>query len=383
MIAMYEKEIIDLKSAHAKLGGTGVWIDTGRFSKGTRLHNPNGLFDLFGEYSGQKAGEVRDLMVGWIYNNFRNVKDWTKMVMQHKNLEFDKWLENMQKSTTHGDDIALYILCRMFNKHAFVHNAMYGWSTMPYRREDNHADIVAKCDLELVFLKCWAFGEVKKIRGPTTTQQADNTPSTTDVIPGNVPIVDVIPGNVTRKWTRSSKTPQKKVTERTSKRRRPAIDYSKLGDTDDIPSPKRENERWTYCVDHQKPCWKLIKNEKRCHRLGLHKPNQPRLRRLRVLQMVPVLPRVLHLELLRSRLVQRKQKLLLRHCWPLEVICHNQLMMWPWIMQIWFRSTLQLQTTVQHPRVILYQNLLTHHSMHQNPPNQCPCIKDSSQLSTN
>ena len=206
MIAMYEKEIIDLKSAHAKLGGTGVWIDTGRFSKGTRLHNPNGLFDLFGEYSGQKAGEVRDLMVGWIYDNFRNVKDWTKMVMQHKNLEFDKWLENMQKSTTHGDDIALYVLCRMFNKHAFVHNALYGWSTMPYRREDNHADIVAKCDLELVFLKCWAFGEVKKIRGPTTTQQADNTRSTTDVIPGNVPIVDVIPGNVTRKRTRSSKT---------------------------------------------------------------------------------------------------------------------------------------------------------------------------------
>ena len=85
------------------------------------------------------------------------------MVMQHKNLEFNKWLENMQKSTTHGDDIALYILCRMFNKHAFVHNTMYSWSTMPYRREDSHADIVAKCDLELVFLKCWAFGEVKKI----------------------------------------------------------------------------------------------------------------------------------------------------------------------------------------------------------------------------
>ena len=219
MIAMYEKDIIDLKSAHAKLGGTGVWIDTGRFSKGTRLHNPNGLFDLFGEYSGQKADEVRDLMVGWIYDNFRKVKDWTRMAMQHKNLEFDKWLENMQKSTTHGDDIALYILCCMFNKHTFVHNAMYGWSTMPYHMEDSHADIVAKCDLELVLLKCLAFGEVKKIRGPTTAQQTDNTPSTTDVIPGNVPNVNVIPGNVTRKRTRSSKTPQKKVTQRTSTRK--------------------------------------------------------------------------------------------------------------------------------------------------------------------
>ena len=51
MIALYKKDTIDLKVAHAKLGGTGVGIDTSRFTKGTRLHNPNGLFDLFGEYS--------------------------------------------------------------------------------------------------------------------------------------------------------------------------------------------------------------------------------------------------------------------------------------------------------------------------------------------
>ena len=35
MIAMYEKDVIDIKTAHKKLGGTGVWIDTGRFTKGT------------------------------------------------------------------------------------------------------------------------------------------------------------------------------------------------------------------------------------------------------------------------------------------------------------------------------------------------------------
>ena len=43
MIALYKKDKLDLKMAHAKLGGTGVWIDIGRFTKGKRLHNPNGL----------------------------------------------------------------------------------------------------------------------------------------------------------------------------------------------------------------------------------------------------------------------------------------------------------------------------------------------------
>ena len=46
MIALYEKDIINLKTAHTKLGGTGVWIDTGRFTKGTRLYNPSRLFNL-------------------------------------------------------------------------------------------------------------------------------------------------------------------------------------------------------------------------------------------------------------------------------------------------------------------------------------------------
>ena len=95
MIAMYEKDVIDIKTAHKKLGGTGVWIDTGQFTKGTRLYNPDGLYHLFGEYSSQGPNEVRDLMIGWIYDNYNNVKSWTQMAMYHKNINFDSWLENI------------------------------------------------------------------------------------------------------------------------------------------------------------------------------------------------------------------------------------------------------------------------------------------------
>ena len=132
MIVIYEKDVIDIKSAHKKLGGTGVWIDTSRFSKGKHLHNPAGLYHLFGEYSGQGPNEVHDLMIGWIYDNYNNVKSWTRMAMQHKNIELDSWIEKMQKATTEGDDISLYILARMYNKHVFVHDSKYGWSTLPY-----------------------------------------------------------------------------------------------------------------------------------------------------------------------------------------------------------------------------------------------------------
>ena len=121
----------------------------------------------------------------------------------------------MQKVTTEGNDIALYILARMYYKHVFVHN-LYRWSTLPYRMEDSYKDLVHKCDLELIFLKCWAFGEVKQIRGPVSvpktsksiikkgmaSKETDTPPVDTDVIPGNDDTVDVIPHNVLVKLDR-------------------------------------------------------------------------------------------------------------------------------------------------------------------------------------
>ena len=73
--------------------------------------------------------------------------------------------------------------------------------------DDSYKDVVCKCDLELMFLKCWACGEVKKIRGPAgapdtgkkapkKTKEPKLKPS---VIPSNVAIENVIPHNVTVK----------------------------------------------------------------------------------------------------------------------------------------------------------------------------------------
>ena len=39
----------------------------------------------------------------------------------------------MKLNMMHGDDIALYLLCCMYNKHAYVHTAKYGWSTLPFK----------------------------------------------------------------------------------------------------------------------------------------------------------------------------------------------------------------------------------------------------------
>ena len=180
----------------------------------------------------------------------------------------------MQKTRMHGDDIALYILSRMFNKHVFIHNSKYGWCTMPYCTEDNHQDIVDKCDLELVFLKCWAFGKVKKIQGPTRTsltnvEDKDSTPASKAVIPSSVASPNVIPGNARCRSTRASKqimpAPPKKVTECTFSRKRQAVDYSKLDDGSGIPSPPTNDTNLNCLKNHLRWSWQPTKNGGRCH----------------------------------------------------------------------------------------------------------------------
>ena len=87
---------------------------------------------------------------------------------------------------------------------------------------------MCKCDLELVYLKNWAFGEVKKIRVPTVKPDADEKSTekpkeSKAVIPGNVTNVNVITHNVPRKSDRVlRKGPTaipKKTTERKSNRK--------------------------------------------------------------------------------------------------------------------------------------------------------------------
>ena len=58
------------------------------------------------------------------------------------------------------------------------------------------------------------------------------------------------------------------MTERTSTRRRPAIDYSKLGDTDDIPSPKKRKRKVNLLRGPSKAVLEAHKKRKKMSPLG-------------------------------------------------------------------------------------------------------------------
>ena len=68
-----------------------------------------------------------------------------------------------------GNEIALYILSRMYQKHAFVYTQMFWWTTLLYTWLVQEKDLMDKCEVVLVYMKLGAFGELQKIRPPTTS----------------------------------------------------------------------------------------------------------------------------------------------------------------------------------------------------------------------
>ena len=163
MCIMTHKDVTTLKEIHGVLKGTGLWVDVKRFIKSNKQFNPAGLFDLFGSFSDQTAEDVCDCLMGWIHDNYNNMKNWLKMAVLHKKIDLNDWIEQMRLNMMHGDDIALYLLCCMYNKHVYVHTAKYGWSTLPFKIDTPFIETTKKCDIELVLLHCWSFWEVLKI----------------------------------------------------------------------------------------------------------------------------------------------------------------------------------------------------------------------------
>ena len=267
MMIMNANDVTSVKAIQSKVKGAGKWVDVRRFVKKHKHFNPSGLFKLFGAYSVQSADEVRDCLMGWILDNYCSIQSWLCMALEHKNLTLDVWMENMRNPLTQGDDIALYLLCRMYDKHAYVHTARYGWSTLPLKINEDLDALLPKCDMELVLLDIWSFGEVHKIRKPMITATVSTTtvvipknvvtPSNVSVITGNA--LKTVPCSVSVKKIQSSaakpakrtscssaydmhtRPTPKKVTQHTSGRKRTKVDYSQFDVAkDDPPSPPKK-----------------------------------------------------------------------------------------------------------------------------------------------
>ena len=167
--AITNERAIDMKAFHKNILNKERWVDIRKFVSKGKHELSDGLFEIFGNYSDEPPHTVCDNLLGWIYDNFRKIETWFSITLKQKGVSLSDWAESMRDPKQAGDEMCLYLLCRMYHKHILIHLKHHWWSTIQHSLPGDLNEILDQCHLELVFVQEWVFGEVKQIRKPLST----------------------------------------------------------------------------------------------------------------------------------------------------------------------------------------------------------------------
>ena len=162
------------------------WIDMRKMKSKNRVL-PTGIFELFGNYCDESAYDVRRLLVKWLETRANEYAEYFSIPLRHKNLTMDGWLMQLNDDTQPGDELCIYALARMFNRHVFIYTKHGYWSTHVLNIRAAEADVRRKCDITLVYVEPLVFGKIKKIKKPIKLPVSSNldtkpeVPETTEV----------------------------------------------------------------------------------------------------------------------------------------------------------------------------------------------------------
>ena len=111
---------------------------------------PNGMFDLFGKYSGVDSCEIRKDMVRYAREHYTELSTVCKEAVEYKKFSsFKAWIVKLSLRNTVCDEIALYVLCKQYSRHAIVYTTKGVWTTL-HSSGLNSSEIEEKCDLMFI-----------------------------------------------------------------------------------------------------------------------------------------------------------------------------------------------------------------------------------------
>ena len=72
--AITNERAVDMKAFHKNILKKERWVDIRKFVSKGKCELSDGLFKIFGNYSDEPSHTVHDNLLGWIYDNFRQIE---------------------------------------------------------------------------------------------------------------------------------------------------------------------------------------------------------------------------------------------------------------------------------------------------------------------
>ena len=148
------------------------------------------LFELFGAYSDEDTESVRSDTLECI-NTGREVYELVGQIFfAWREWNLMDWALTACSSYYYGDELLLFVLCRLFHRHALVICREINWSTLEPEGPMNTEQLLDACDLHLIYLRPGIFRELRLKKGKSRDMLDSSPPEfptwTTDMVQGNI-----------------------------------------------------------------------------------------------------------------------------------------------------------------------------------------------------
>ena len=120
--------------------------------KGRKKRDPNRVFEAFGSYSDHAADEVHEEMLSAISNDFNYYQTVAWLILQLRKTTLSDWCQVMRAVTTPADELAIFALSKLYNRHSVVYTKDKTWSTIGTSTPMNEKDVYQQCDLKFILM---------------------------------------------------------------------------------------------------------------------------------------------------------------------------------------------------------------------------------------
>ena len=128
-----------------------------------KLENKNHLFDVFSKYCGYDDSTYTRLdMLTFVAENTTRYEWNAHVLLKMHGTNLDGWVKTMKDCLNRGDELAIYALCDMLKRHAFVFTRTKPWTTVDSSIGSlTVPELCMMCDVRLIYLGNNKFGEIK------------------------------------------------------------------------------------------------------------------------------------------------------------------------------------------------------------------------------
>ena len=106
------------------------WIDTQKCITKSGKPIASGIFDIFERFELCLVSESRDEMVEWALEHKEELGETVRIALRQLDVSLMYWINRMQKETIPADELALYCLSKVYNRHVKVYTSSYCWTTL-------------------------------------------------------------------------------------------------------------------------------------------------------------------------------------------------------------------------------------------------------------